>query len=74
LLLFYTDGITEAVNMQYEEFGELRLQRTLEELLAKNPEADADSLLAAVLEAVRLFTADMIPFDDSTLFLVRRTG
>ena len=73
-LLFYTDGITEAVNQQYEEFGEQRLQSTLIELLSANPDADADSLVTGVLQAVRTFTASMTVFDDSTLFIVRRIG
>lgn len=74
VLIFYTDGITEAVNQQYEEFGEDRLQRVPADILTADPAADSDLLVNDILQAVRAFTDDMTPFDDATLFVVRRIG
>lgn len=44
-LLFYTDGITEAMNRQNEQFGEIRLKQFLAQHNDKSPEDFSDLLL-----------------------------
>ena len=64
-LVFYTDGITEALNPEEEEYGQLRLK---EHLL--QPETSAESLLADV----RSFANGSGLHDDATVITVRMLG
>lgn len=65
-LLLYSDGITEARSDQDDEFGEARLLETLR----RHRHADAPALVAAILEAVREFSAGE-QADDITLVVAR---
>jgi serine phosphatase RsbU (regulator of sigma subunit)/catechol 2,3-dioxygenase-like lactoylglutathione lyase family enzyme len=53
VLALYTDGVTEACNGQGEEFGEGNLVEALQ-----RRELSCDSLLAAIVDEVRRFSAD----------------
>jgi hypothetical protein len=68
LLLFYSDGITEARSPQGEFFGVDRLDRTLRELPAN---ATPDEAVGAVEEALRGFSGSGAPGDDQALLAVR---
>ncbi len=70
LLVFYTDGITEAANPEGEPFG-LNL---LEETLAQNATASVEELSQRILDAVTAFTAGAYQADDMTLMIVRYHG
>ena len=70
MLLFYTDGVTEAMNDENEEFGEERLIAVLRECGA---EALVD-LMRAVDQAVRTFVGDAAQSDDFTAVAARYTG
>jgi len=59
---FYSDGITEAMNPQEEEYGLLRLQNHMQQ-----PEVSAES----ILEDVRLFSDGTGLRDDATVILVK---
>lgn len=72
VLVFYTDGITEAVNAGYQEFGETRLHEVVTDVLTAVPDTPADTLIETILNAVRTFTDGMTTSDDITLFIVRR--
>jgi sigma-B regulation protein RsbU (phosphoserine phosphatase) len=61
-LIFYSDGITEAVNQHDEEYGSERLAEH-----ALGPEASAASLLASV----RSFAGSMPQRDDATVIFVQ---
>jgi phosphoserine phosphatase RsbU/P len=65
LLLMFTDGITEAMAPNGEEFGENRLIAAATRL----PEQSLDDLLAQVLERVGRF-CDFRLNDDATLILI----
>ena len=70
-VIFYTDGVTEAVNSEDEEFGMDRLY----EVAAANVGADAEKLNRAVFDAVNGFTGDAPQFDDITcLTLHHKSG
>ena len=69
LLVFYTDGVIEAVNNQMEEFGLRRLQEAVVTGLPS-----ADKVREATLAAVHAFTRELPRWDDFTLVVVRRTG
>ncbi|MCC8986724.1 MAG: SpoIIE family protein phosphatase [Candidatus Contendobacter sp.] len=70
-LLFYTDGVTEAINEASEEFSTHRLENTL----AVAP-ASPREMIAAVVAAVQTFAGAAPPTDDLTLLalLYRGTG
>ncbi len=65
LLCVYTDGVTEALNADEEEFGMERLAGLLD---AEPP----DVICGRVFDAVGSFAAD-VPQYDETLLLVKRT-
>lgn len=67
-LIFYTDGVTEAVDAAGDEFGLERLSRCVEEKAANGP--------AAILEGLRLALKDFVgnhpQHDDITLIVIRK--
>lgn len=67
-LILYTDGISEALNSQLEEFGEARLMA----LLQNRARLDAAQLVEIILQAVQGFTLGAEQSDDFTLLAVRR--
>jgi len=68
LLVWFTDGITEAENEYGEMFGEERLC----ELLLKHAWRDPQEIMETVLEAVIQWTAQPDAMDDMTLLVARR--
>ncbi len=67
-LLLYTDGVTEAVDPDYEEYGEERL----EALLKNTPQADCQQLIDAVKADVKVFANGAEQSDDITLLAIKR--
>ncbi len=70
VLVLYTDGLTEAENVQHEPFGAERLV----EVVAACADRSATDILNAIIEAVQDFMGEAPPFDDMTLVVVRYTG
>jgi len=70
VLMLYTDGITEAINAEGEEFGVERLAKIA--IASRNE--PASEILAQVDTAVTTFTAGQPPFDDVTLVIARRVS
>jgi len=66
-LFFYSDGITEAMNAQGEEYGEERLIATA----ARTDGLGAEATRDAVLTDVGAFLGQVPPQDDMTLVVVR---
>ena len=69
LLCVYTDGLTEAVNEQEEEFGLERLSA----VVAGGREKPVRELCDRILEKVADFAREMPQYDDQTLLLLRRS-
>ncbi|MBZ5578968.1 MAG: SpoIIE family protein phosphatase [Acidobacteriia bacterium] len=69
LLVIYSDGITEANDLAEEEYGEERLTAELKLHRAES----AESIVAAVTEAVSRFSAGAPQADDITLIVAKRT-
>lgn len=65
-IVFYTDGVTEAVNPSGQMFGMDRL-----DLALANCHLDAGGLIEAVLEALADFTAGEPATDDRTLLVAK---
>jgi len=68
VVLFYTDGVTEAVNAASEEFGSARLAA----LVVAHRDQPAEAIADAIEAAVHEFAGDAPQFDDFTLILLKR--
>jgi sigma-B regulation protein RsbU (phosphoserine phosphatase) len=68
LLVLYSDGVTECLNGQEEEFGEERFIEVLRRHRTEPAGAIADRVTAALLE----FAAGAPPADDITLVVAKR--
>jgi sigma-B regulation protein RsbU (phosphoserine phosphatase) len=70
VFLFYTDGVTEAMNADGRQFGEEPVKR----LLAAKRHGSAAEIQHHVLSAVEEFRGAAEPHDDVTMVVVRSTG
>ena len=61
-VLLYTDGVTEAMNSEYEEFG----LEPLYKFFGANPPTDPEQATTAVFEAINDFAGDTAQSDDIT--------
>jgi len=66
-VVLYTDGVTEAMNAEGEEFGVDRLQETF----AASPPQDAQQANQTVFEAVHAFAGETPQSDDVTCLVFR---
>ena len=71
-LILYTDGISDALNTDYEEFGMTRLKDTIRASIERTSNPTADDIQTAIADAVRTFTDNMMQYDDITLLIVKR--
>ena len=67
-LLLYTDGVTEALNLGDEEFGNQRLQAALAQLTRENSQEIIDRIKASVSD----FVGEAEQSDDITLLAIKR--
>jgi len=68
MLVLYSDGVTEATNLDYEEFDEERFI----EVLRRNRTEPASQIVEAVTAALAEFTGTAPQADDITLLVARR--
>jgi phosphoserine phosphatase RsbU/P len=69
-VVFYTDGVTEAMNEDYDEFGMERLRLTA----VNHKNQSAAAIRQAITEAIRSHAGDTPQFDDITLIVMKRTN
>jgi len=67
LLVFYTDGFTEAMNNRNDEYGEERLIR----IIHKYHDKSVDDIYRAVLRDVKQFVKDAPQHDDMTMIFIK---
>ncbi|HLF26481.1 MAG TPA: SpoIIE family protein phosphatase [Anaerolineae bacterium] len=70
VLLLYTDGVTDALNANVEEFGMERLAQ----LLVENRQRSASEIVRGICEAIQEFVGQAEPFDDMTIVALKRVG
>lgn len=70
VMVYYTDGVTEAQNSDGEFFGEERLV----ELVLRSVSLSAQEIVDAIVYTVDEFCVGMPPFDDQTIVVVCYTG
>jgi sigma-B regulation protein RsbU (phosphoserine phosphatase) len=68
IVVFYTDGVTEAMNKAGEEFGMERFKQ----VIAEHADYTADIIEQAVVDAVRDFIAGSPQSDDFTMVVIKR--
>ena len=68
VIVMYSDGVTEAVNVRQEQFGEDRIRQVIEE----HRQATSAELIEHVVSAVRAHAAGAPQMDDITLVVARR--
>jgi len=68
LLVIYSDGVTEAINEEQEEYGEERLRNLVADLRWKK----ADDIVDEVIKEIGLFAGEQEQFDDITLMVIKR--
>ncbi len=66
-VVFYTDGVTEAINKSMDQFGEERLIMTIKE----NHELSADDMIEKIKGEMLAFCGDEPQFDDITLMVLK---
>jgi sigma-B regulation protein RsbU (phosphoserine phosphatase) len=67
VLVIYTDGLSEAMNEQEEEYGEQRLIETTQEARSKS----AQFICGHLIKNVRQFASESAEMDDMTLVVVK---
>jgi sigma-B regulation protein RsbU (phosphoserine phosphatase) len=67
-IVFYTDGVIDAITPENEEFGQERFLQVLHDHCSDPP----GKIISAVKEAIRDFITYNAPFDDITIVIVRR--
>jgi sigma-B regulation protein RsbU (phosphoserine phosphatase) len=67
-LIFYTDGVTEAINEDYDEFGLARLEIAASSVRSQ----DAAAILKAITHSVNDHAGDTPQYDDITLIVMKR--
>jgi hypothetical protein len=67
VLVFYTDGFTEAMNDRAEEFGEARLVNAV----ARHRRQSADEIIRNLCDEVKQFTGATPQHDDMTMVVVK---
>jgi sigma-B regulation protein RsbU (phosphoserine phosphatase) len=68
VLAFYTDGVTETMNVDLQEFGAERLKT----IIRATAHQDARFILWAIVDAVNEFSKGAEQSDDFTLYVVKR--
>jgi sigma-B regulation protein RsbU (phosphoserine phosphatase) len=67
LIVFFTDGISEAQNKKGELFGEKRLEQVIQSTAGKGPR----EVIQTILKAIDLFIDGADQYDDMTLIVFR---
>jgi len=67
ITVVYTDGVTEAINEQNEEFGEERLIK----IITENYDLPAQKLIEQIQQKIVTFSSNQPQFDDLTLIVLK---
>ena len=72
IIFLYTDGLTEAENLEHEQFGEQRMKEVALRIVAENAKTP-NSLLEGMNNAVKAFVGDAEQSDDLTMLAIQYT-
>ncbi len=68
ILVSYSDGVTEAMNVIKEQFGESKLA----DLIRENADIPAEKIIEEIVKAVRTHAGEAPQYDDITALVIRR--
>jgi serine phosphatase RsbU (regulator of sigma subunit) len=68
ILVFFTDGITEAMNNYLMEYGEERLYQVIKNNAFKN----SSGIKSAIVDSIKTFTNSAPVYDDLTLIVLKK--
>ncbi len=71
LVVMYTDGITEALSPEGEQFGSARLEGLVRNVAAGGAAVTAEAVRSTISDEVAAFTGGARPHDDRTLLIMR---
>ena len=71
MLVIFSDGLTDALNVRVEEFGD---ERVVECCLAMGPGTEATDIAERLTRAAAEWSAGVEPFDDTTLVVIAVAG
>lgn len=66
-IVLYTDGITEAKNDKFEDFGDKRFS----DILIKHSQKSSDEIANQIMQQVTLFSSNHSQYDDVTLMIIK---
>lgn len=69
-LIMFTDGVTEAKNLEQDDFSETRL----EEFLKRSPDSPLPGIIASLVSEVQAFSQGAPQADDLTVLALRYAG
>ena len=64
----FTDGVTEAINTNFEEFGEARLEETLKKCASQS----SQQTIEAITADMKAFVGEAEQSDDITMLVIKR--
>ena len=67
-IIFYTDGVTEAMNEEYDEYGIERLRQ----LATSKRKSSAEKIAKAIRDSIDEHAGGAPQFDDITLVVLKR--
>jgi sigma-B regulation protein RsbU (phosphoserine phosphatase) len=70
ILVFFTDGITEAMNNYLREYGEGRLMAAVKD----NAYKSAEGIKSAIIESIKRYTVTAPVYDDITLIVLKKNS
>ena len=68
IIVIFSDGISEAMNENEEEYGEEKLKEFISNHLDKSP----DKIMENILSDVKVFVGEAPQWDDMTLLIIKR--
>ena len=67
VIILYTDGVSEALNLEFEEYSEEKLEKVAKSLVNKS----ANEILNGIKEDVQIFTQGNLQSDDITMIVIK---
>jgi len=67
VIILYTDGVSEALNLDFEEYSEEKLEKVAKSLVNKS----ANEILYGIKEDVQIFTQGNLQSDDITMIVIK---
>ena len=67
VIILYTDGVSEALNLEFEEYSEEKLEKVAKSLMNKS----ANEILNGIKEDVQIFTQGNLQSDDITMIVIK---